>query len=219
MQVLGDPRFSAPHESLQFSGHGWSAYLLVVFGGGVLLLSVQSGEPRLSPRVRAGAAHRFVRGALPTRVVPESKTFSKHCYSNFSSLTHFCNIRGDYKQCSLPWQSFMLKQQRGNHVSLITQQHHHSMATTQREKKCSVAVRSRFICLIRANRGPGKWSIFPVWEKQRTKNFQVNYRSVPRRGRTPRGKKCTQEWDIIHPNTAPTGFARVKPPWWARLIF
>lgn len=28
-----------------------------------------------------------------------------------------------------------------------------------------------------------------------------------------------QKWDIIHPNTALAGFTKVKPPWWARLIF
>lgn len=51
-----------------------SYYLLIVFGSGVLLLFIQSSQPRLSPRVRAGSAHRFVCCTLPAGVISEGNT-------------------------------------------------------------------------------------------------------------------------------------------------
>lgn len=57
-----------------------SYYLLIVFGSGVLLLSIQSGQPCLSPRIRAGTAQWLVCRTLPTGVIPKSNTFSTQCY-------------------------------------------------------------------------------------------------------------------------------------------
>lgn len=57
-----------------------SYYLLIVFGSGVLLLFIQSSQPRLSPSVRAGSAHRFVCCTLPTGVISKGNTVSTQCY-------------------------------------------------------------------------------------------------------------------------------------------
>lgn len=49
-------------------------YLLVVFGGGVLLLPVGRSQPRLPPCVGAGAAHRPVCRTVPAGLVSEWDT-------------------------------------------------------------------------------------------------------------------------------------------------
>lgn len=66
---------------------------------------------------------------------------------------------------------------------MITQLH--SMGRTQC-KKCSVLVRSRFICSIRPNRGLAV-EYFPFWDNREQKqDFQVNYHSVFRALKSPR---------------------------------
>lgn len=84
-------------------------------------------------------------------------------------------IAGDKRQCwILTWTICRAEKQRINRVSLITQRH--STGTTQC-KKCAV-VRSRFICLIRPNRGLAV-KYFPFGDNREQKqNFQVNYHGV-----------------------------------------
>lgn len=107
--------------------------------------------------------------------------------------------------------------QRISHVSVIAQ--HHSMRTTV-SKKCSLVDKSRFICLIRPNKG-SVVKCFSILRQQRRKAKLPSelWQRVFRGLKSQREKKCMQKWDIIHPITALTGFTQVKPPRWAWLIF
>ncbi len=76
-------------------------------------------------------------------------------------------------------------------------------------RKYSVMARSRFICLIRPNRGLAvKYLHFRGKQRTKTSKWVIAERSE---AWSPRGKTCMQKWDIIQHNAAPTGFTQVKP--------
>lgn len=76
-------------------------YLLVVFGGGVLLLPVGRSQPRLSPRVGAGAAHRPVCRAVPAGLVSAWDTVRPEVrfQENMSNTNTMLNSYLDSRSC------------------------------------------------------------------------------------------------------------------------
>lgn len=73
------------------------------------------------------------------------------------------------------------------------------MATRLRGRHCSVVVGSRFIYAIRTNR----------LETTENKTLKVDFHSLFRGPQVP-GEGCMQSGDIIHANSALTGFRQVK---------
>lgn len=206
-------------------------YLLIIFGSGVLFLSVQSSQSRLSPCIRAGTAQWFVCCALPTGVVSGGNTDqirSVHCAALFRALIYLFEEMQQYDtgeergEKKAEQQSLILtltvchaETQRRSHVSVIAQ--HHSMRTTVSKKNVLL---SRFICLIRPNKGSVvKCFSFLRQQWRKAKLPSELWQRVFRGLKSQREKQCMQKWDIIHPITALTGFAQVKPPRWAWLIF
>lgn len=182
-----------------------SYYLLIVFGSGVLLLFIQSSQPRLSPRVRAGSAHRFVCCTLPAGVISEGNTvllYSGCCWCLFFSGNKvLCHKR---LKTILTVTICHAVKQRTNHVSL----------SSKAWENVLLLVRSRFICLIRPNRGLAV-KYLPFWDNGEQKLPSELSHRVQRPLKSWREESTCRKWDIIHINTATTGFTWVKPPRWA----
>ncbi len=84
-------------------------------------------------------------------------------------------------------------------------------------RKYSVMTTSRFICLIRPNRGLAvKYLQNSRQQRPKTSKWII---AACLGAWSPRGKKCMQEWAITQYNTAPKGFTQVKPPRCTRSIF
>lgn len=189
-------------------------YLLVVFGCGVLFLFIHSSQPRFSPGVGAGAAQWLVCCTLSAGIVSKYNTMLLNlaCVFLFLFLCSIGRERGK-KRWILTLTICHAEKQRRNRVSSIAQQH--SMRTKLCEKPfCCGEIQIYLLDKMKQRLGS---EISPILRQKRTKTSKWII-TVCSEALGLRGRQCMQKWDIIHPNTAPSGFTQVKPPWWAQLI-